>query len=125
MWFLLSPFPWESSGLQAMALPDVLLWYACIPLVVMGVAYGLRRRRRMTLAPLVAAALITVLHSLWEGNVGIIFRHRAHILVLLLPFVGVAVQRLRARAARREAALRHARTLVVGVRVRGTSRAGG
>lgn len=104
MWFLLSPFPWQSSGRQALAIPDVLVWYVAIPLVVVGLIYGLRRRRRASMAPLLCALLITVLHSLWEGNVGIIFRHRAHVLVLFLPFAAVGLQRLLHRARRRAAA---------------------
>ena len=110
----LSAYFSSSVSRQAMAIPDVLIWYVCMPLVVMGVMYGLRRRRRATLVPLLAGLLITVLHSLWEGNVGIIFRHRSHVLVLFLPFVGVAVTRLRQRAAARETALRRARTLTLG-----------
>jgi len=110
MWFLFSPFPWQSSGRQALATPDVLLWYVCVPLVLIGLVYGIRRRRRAALAPVMAAMLITILHSLWEGNVGIIFRHRAHVLVLFLPFVGVAVVRLQSRAKARQKRIAQNRT---------------
>jgi hypothetical protein len=97
-WFLLSPFPWELAGKQVYAVPEMLLWYACIPLVVVGAVYALRRRRRQALAPFVAGLLITVLYSLVEGNVGIIFRHRAQALVLLLPFAAAGWVRWRANA---------------------------
>jgi hypothetical protein len=111
-WFVFSPFPWQFSGRQLFAIPEVLLWYACIPFVVVGIAYALRRRRRQALAPLVAGLLITVLYSLVEGNVGIIFRHRAQALVLLLPFAAVGWVRLRAHARAR------LRADTAGIRVR-------
>jgi hypothetical protein len=97
-YFLLSPFPWQLAGRQVYAVPEMLLWYSCIPLVVVGAAYALRRRRRQALAPFVAGLLITVLYSLVEGNVGIIFRHRAQALVLLLPFAAAGWVRRRANA---------------------------
>jgi len=97
-WFLLSPFPWQLAGKQVYAVPEMIVWYACIPFVVAGAVYGLRRRRRQALAPLVAGVLITVLYALVEGNVGIIFRHRSQALVLLLPFAAAGWVRWRAHS---------------------------
>lgn len=98
-WFLLSPFPWQFEGRQGMAVPEVLIWYACIPFVAVGVVFALRRRRRHALVALFVAAFVVLLYSLVEGNVGIIFRHRAQALVLLLPFAAVGwARRRRARA---------------------------
>ena len=103
-WFLLSPFPWQYSGRQGLAIPEVLIWYACIPLVVSGAAFALRRRRKLALVPLTAGILVTLLYSLVEGNVGIIFRHRAQALALLLPFaaIGWARRKTNERARLRE-----------------------
>ena len=108
-YFLFSPFPWQFTGKQGFAVPEVLIWYACVPLVVIGASYALRRRRRQALAPLVAGLLVTVVYSLVEGNVGIIFRHRAQALVLLLPFAAAGWVRWRApqRAALRTSAAMH------------------
>ena len=33
-YFFLSPYPWQFSGRQALAIPEILVWYACLPLVV-------------------------------------------------------------------------------------------
>jgi len=97
-YFLLSPFPWTYAGRQGLAIPEVLVWYACIPFVAMGIAFALRRRRRHALVPLFVGALVTLLYSLVECNVGIIFRHRAQALVLLLPFAAIGwARRRRAR----------------------------
>lgn len=97
-WFLLSPFPWQLAGRQVFAVPEMVVWYACIPFVAGGAVYAMRRRWRQALAPLAAGLLITVLYSLVEGNVGIIFRHRSQALVLLLPFAAAGWVRWRARA---------------------------
>lgn len=95
-WFLLAPFPWQFSGRQGLAVPDVLIWYACVPFLIRGTLFALARRRRHSLVPIFAGILITLLYSLVEGNVGIIFRHRAQVLVLALPFVAVGWVRLKA-----------------------------
>ena len=97
-WFLLSPFPWQLAGRQVFAIPEMVVWYACIPFVVVGAVYAVRRRLRQALAPLAAGLLITILYSLVEGNVGIIFRHRSQALVLLLPFAAAGWVRWRSRA---------------------------
>ena len=96
-WFLFSPFPWQFSGRQGLAIPEVLIWYVCLPLVVAGAVFALRKRRRRALVPLFTGALVALVYSLVEGNVGIIFRHRAQALVLLLPFAAVGWARRRAR----------------------------
>jgi hypothetical protein len=114
-WFLLSPFPWQFAGRQSFAIPEVLVWYACIPFVAMGVVFALRRRRRHSLVPLFVGVFVTLLYSLVEGNVGIIFRHRAQALVLLLPFAAVGwARRRRARARARRPARRATSTQSVG-----------
>jgi len=98
-WFMFSPFPWQFEGRQVMAIPEIAIWYACIPYVAMGVTFALRRRRRHALVALFIGAFVVLLYSLVEGNVGIIFRHRAQALVLLLPFAAVGwARRRRARA---------------------------
>ncbi len=100
-YFLLAPFPWQMGGRQALALPDMLLWYACFPLVLMGIGHVIRRRRVAALVPLLAGVSISMLYGLVEGNVGIIVRHRAQVLVLFLPFAALAATRiLRARERR-------------------------
>lgn len=118
-WFLLSPFPWQFSGRQGLAIPEVLLWYACLPLVVAGIAFALRRRRRHALVPLATGLLLTVLYSLLEGNVGIIFRHRAQALALLLPFAAVGWARRRSRARREERRASETAKRLVAPRARG------
>ena len=101
-YFVLAPFPWQMGGRQVLALPDIIIWYACLPLVILGAIWAFRRRRTTAVVPLIAGISICVLYGLVEGNVGIIVRHRAQALVVLLPFAAAQVARLvRARRRRR------------------------
>ena len=47
-----------------MAAPDMLLWYAALPFLVMGTVVALRRRKAVTTVPLLAAGAIAVLYAL-------------------------------------------------------------
>jgi hypothetical protein len=117
-YFLLAPFPWQMGGRQVLALPDMLLWYVCLPLAVIGAVRAVRYRRTAALAPLFAGIAISLLYALVEGNVGIIVRHRAQVLVLLLPFAAVTIARLIRARRRRLAAESTGRALQPSVLVR-------
>ena len=44
---LFGPFPWTVSNLrQALALPDVLAWYALTPALIAGIGLALKRLRQ-------------------------------------------------------------------------------
>jgi hypothetical protein len=106
MWFLFAPFPWQMAGTrQLLALPDVLIWYVLFPYTMIGLGHLVRRRFVDVSALLVFVIALTVLYSLVEGNVGIIFRHRAQILAPLLCCAGVGISlRKRKREEEREKA---------------------
>jgi hypothetical protein len=98
LYFLGSPFPWQVlSPRQIMALPDVLLWYALLPGILLGLVHIVRHRFRDASMLLITMSVITILYSLVEGNVGIIFRHRAQIIAptMVLAGVGIALRRKR------------------------------
>ncbi|NUN53887.1 MAG: hypothetical protein HUU06_14035 [Planctomycetaceae bacterium] len=101
-YFLLSPLPWQiGSPRQILSLPDLVLWYSILPAVGAGLVWLLRRRFRAVLPLLFTVVGITVLYSLVEGNIGIIFRHRAQIIVPLCAVAGAGTAiRARARARR-------------------------
>jgi len=82
---LFSPFPWNLfSARQALALPDVLLWYG---LVFAFIAPGLRHAWRHHKHLLISVAAFTLplllLYSMTFGNVGLAYRQRAQ----LMPFI--------------------------------------
>ena len=101
-YFYLSPFPWQiGSPRQVLALVDLLVWYSILPSVLYGVASLVRHRFRAVLPILLVVIGISVLYALVEGNIGIIFRHRAQIIVPLCAVAGAGMA-LRRRAARKE-----------------------
>jgi hypothetical protein len=102
LYFYLSPLPWQiGSPRQFMAIVDLVVWYSMLPAAVVGLVWLVRHRAR-SVFPLVFAVIgISVLHGLVEGNIGIIFRHRAQIIVPLAVMAGVGYA-VRKRAQARE-----------------------
>jgi hypothetical protein len=106
LYFYCSPLPWQiGSPRQVISLVDLLLWYSCLPSIVVGLAWLLRHRFRATLPLLFTVIGISVLYALVEGNIGIIFRHRAQIIVPLCAVAGVGYA-LKKRAQRKESRAR-------------------
>jgi hypothetical protein len=98
VYFLGSPFPWQAlSTTQFMALPDVLLWYLLLPPIFFGLVHVCRTRFRDAAMVILVITAVTILYSLVEGNVGIIFRHRAQVIVPFMVFAGVGITLRRGR----------------------------
>lgn len=96
---LFAPFPWTPARTleQLATIPEMLIWYVCLLLALLGFLV-LLRRRDLRYAPGVAMiiGLILVL-SLIEANVGTLVRSRAMLIpyVLLLSAVGFETLRRR------------------------------
>lgn len=89
-YLMLAPFPWEVANFrQAITLPDVLLWWAMIPLMIYGLWYAIRKRLRSALPVLIFSLMLTLAYSIFQGNVGTAYRHRTQIQVFLFIFVAV------------------------------------
>jgi hypothetical protein len=114
-YLLLAPFPWQLGSLRQMiTLPEMLVWWASLPLLVLGLWFTVRHRLRQVSPILVFTTLLTLAYSVLQGNVGTAFRERAQLLVFYFIFVAVGFvlmrerreERLRAeQAAKREARL--------------------
>jgi len=99
-YFLLAPAPWQLlNARHVLTLPEMLLWYALLPSVVLGIATSLRERFAVALPVASFSLLVTVSYALVEGNLGTAYRHRAQVLVLFLVFAGVGLEARRARRA--------------------------
>jgi hypothetical protein len=92
---LFEPYPWQhtQSEQQGVAKLENLVWYPLLALAAVGVTTAVRRRGTMAgmlLFPVLAAAGITLLYALTEGNFGTAFRHRGEIVgaVALMAAVG-------------------------------------
>ena len=89
-YLMLAPFPWQVTSLrQAITLPEVLLWWAMMPLLVYGVWYTVRHRLRTAFPVLFFSLLLTLAYSIFQGNVGTAYRQRTQIQVFLFMFIGV------------------------------------
>lgn len=89
-YLMFAPFPWQVGNLrQVIALPEVLLWWAMMPLLVFGLWYTIKNRLRSAIPVLLFTLLLTIGYSLFQGNVGTAYRQRTQIQVFLYIFIAV------------------------------------
>lgn len=89
-YLMFAPFPWQVSNFrQAITLPEVLLWWALIPLAVSGLWYTARHRLRKAFPILIFGIMLTLAYSIFQGNVGTAYRQRTQIQVFMFIFVAV------------------------------------
>src|SRR2546425_12418576 len=90
VYLLFAPFPWEVQSLrQSITLPEMLVWWACFPLLVLGLWFTLRHRLRQSFVILIFPTMLTLAYSIYQGNVGTAYRQRAQLLVFYFIFVAV------------------------------------
>jgi 4-amino-4-deoxy-L-arabinose transferase-like glycosyltransferase len=89
-YLMLAPFPWQVANLrQAITVPEVLLWWAMIPLLVYGLWFTIKTRLRTAFPILLFSLMTTLAYSIFQGNVGTAYRQRTQIQVFLFMFVAV------------------------------------
>jgi hypothetical protein len=89
-YLLLAPFPWQLASLrQAITLPEMIIWWASIPLLVLGAWFTIKHRLREIAPILIFTSLLTLTYSIVQGNVGTAYRQRAQLLVFYFVFVAV------------------------------------
>jgi len=93
---------------QALALPDVLLWYALVPSLIRGVV-ACRRRLRQTIPILVFTASLTLAYGTFLGNVGTAYRQRTQVMMFYFLFAADGLHRRRREGVPDERALAPAR----------------
>jgi 4-amino-4-deoxy-L-arabinose transferase-like glycosyltransferase len=104
-YFLLSPAPWQlGNARQLMTLPEMLVWYALLPQVAIGLVVALRSRYARALPVVLFALFATVSYALVESNLGTAYRHRAQVLIPLFIFAAVGIAARRERRCARAAA---------------------
>ena len=90
VYLMFAPFPWEAANLrQAITIPEVLVWWASLPFLFLGLVYAVRNRLRSAFPILVFCSLLTIAYSIGQGNVGTAYRQRTQIQVFLFILVGV------------------------------------
>ncbi len=89
-YLMFAPFPWQAASFrQAITLPEVLLWWAMIPLMISGIVYAVRHRLRSAFPILFFSFVLTLAYSIFQGNVGTAYRQRTQIQVFLFIFIAV------------------------------------
>lgn len=96
VYLLFAPFPWQLNSLrQSITLPEMILWWASIPLLIVGLWFAIRYRFREVSAILIFTTMLSIAYSVFQGNVGTAYRQRAQLLVFYFIFVAVGVTLIR------------------------------
>ena len=89
-YLMFAPFPWQMGSLrQSITIPETILWWCSMPLLVVGLAYTIRHRLRNAIAILIFTLMLTLVYSIFQGNVGTAYRQRTQIQVILFIFIAV------------------------------------
>jgi hypothetical protein len=109
-YLILAPFPWQMASVrQIITLPEMALWWASLPLLVLGLWFAIKYKLREVAPILIFTTLLTLTYSILQGNVGTAYRQRAQLLIFYFVFVAagfVLVREKREERARRRAAER-------------------
>lgn len=90
LYLLFAPFPWQIISLrQSITLPEMVIWWASFPLLVLGLWFSIKYRLRMISPILIFTVMLTLAYSVFQGNVGTAYRQRAQLLVFYFIFVAV------------------------------------
>jgi 4-amino-4-deoxy-L-arabinose transferase-like glycosyltransferase len=97
-YLLFAPFPWQLASLrQSITLPEMIVWWAAFPLLVLSIWFTLSYRMRQALPILLFTTMLTLAYSIFQGNVGTAYRQRSQILVFYFIFVAVGAVLLKER----------------------------
>jgi 4-amino-4-deoxy-L-arabinose transferase-like glycosyltransferase len=98
IYLLFAPFPWQLTTLrQSLTLPEMVVWWAAFPLLLLGLYFSLRHRMRQMSPILIFTSMLTMAYSVFQGNVGTAYRQRAQLLVFYFIFVAVGAVLLKER----------------------------
>jgi len=89
-YLLLAPFPWQLASVrQIITLPEMLVWWSSIPLLIVGLIFTVKYRLREVAPILIFTTLLTLTYSILQGNVGTAYRQRAQLLIFYFVFVSI------------------------------------
>jgi 4-amino-4-deoxy-L-arabinose transferase-like glycosyltransferase len=103
VYLLFAPFPWQvGSARQSLALPEMIVWWLCFPLLILGIWYSMKHRLLKVSPIFLFTTMLTLAYSVFQGNVGTAYRQRSQLLVFYLIFVAVGAVLLKERAEDRQ-----------------------
>lgn len=99
VYLLLAPFPWQFQTLrQSITLPEMIVWWFSFPLLVLGMWYSIKHRLRQVSPIVIFTTMLTLVYSVFQGNVGTAYRQRSQLLVFYFIFVAVGAIIMKERA---------------------------
>lgn len=102
VYLLFAPFPWQFSTLrQSITLPEMIVWWMAFPLLVLGLWYSIKHRLRQVAPIVIFTTMLTLVYSVFQGNVGTAYRQRSQLLVFYFIFVAVGGIIMKERAENR------------------------
>jgi 4-amino-4-deoxy-L-arabinose transferase-like glycosyltransferase len=102
-YLLFAPFPWELTNFrQAITLPEMLAWWGCFPILIIGLWYAFKFKFRQSLPILLFTSMLTLAYAIFQANVGTAYRQRSQLMEFYFIFVSVGVVLLRERKENRE-----------------------
>ncbi len=103
LYLFFAPFPWQVDKLpQIFVLPETFLWWLLIPIMISGLWYTIKNKLRRTFPILVFSLMLTLSYSIFQGNVGMIYRQRTQIQVFLFMFIAVGFALIQERRENRK-----------------------
>jgi hypothetical protein len=98
VYLLFAPFPWQLASLrQSITMPEMLVWWASFPALVLGLWFTIKYYLRQASPILLFSAMLTVAYSVFQGNVGTAYRQRSQLLVFYFIFAAVGFVLLKER----------------------------
>jgi hypothetical protein len=90
LYLLLAPFPWQVANLrQSITIPEMIIWWASVPFLILGLWFTIKYRLRQVSPILIFTSMLTVVYSLFQGNVGTAYRQRSQLLIFYFIFTAV------------------------------------
>ena len=109
VYVLFAPFPWMIANFrQLVTLPELIMWWLLVPMVVKGFWYAVRHRLKESFAILLFTVGLTLMYALYQSNVGTAYRHRAQLYVFFFIFISIGLD------LRRQAKLKKRSAIVFG-----------
>ncbi len=93
LYVLLAPFPWMITNLrQLITLPELLIWWALVPIMIKGYWFAIRHRMSESFAITFFTVSLTLAYALYQSNAGTAFRHRAQLYVFFFIFISIGLE---------------------------------
>ena len=87
IYLIFAPFPWQLASLrQSITLPEMLIWWATFPMLMLGFWFSVKFRLRQISPILIFTSMLTLAYSIFQGNVGTAYRQRAQVVVFYFIF---------------------------------------